>query len=161
MSIAIGDRLPEATFTTMTSEGLTQVSTADVFSHRKVALFAVPGAFTPTCHNKHLPTFIERAEELKAKGVDTIACVAVNDIFVLDAWSKQTGAGDTITFLADGNAEFTKAIGLEFDGTGLGMGLRSKRYAMLVDDGVVKILNVEDTPKTADVTSAEALLAAL
>ena len=142
MSISVGDKLPEATFLTMTAEGPTQMSTADVFDGRKVVLFAVPGAFTPTCHMKHLPGFVTHADQLKAKGVESIACVSVNDVFVMNAWSEQSGAKDVLTFLADGNADFTKAIGMELDASGVGLWLRSQRYAMLVDDGVVTVLNV-------------------
>lgn len=161
MSISVGDKLPEATFTTMTAEGPTQMSTADVFDGRKVVLFAVPGAFTPTCHMTHLPGFIAHAADLKAKGVDTIACVSVNDVFVLNAWADQSGAKDTLTFLADGSAYFTKAIGLELDASGFGLGIRSQRYAMLVDDGVVKVLNLEEVASSAEASSAEKILAAL
>ncbi len=161
MSISVGDKLPDATFTTMTAEGPTQMSTADVFGGRKVVLFAVPGAFTPTCHMKHLPGFVTHAADLKAKGVDTIACVSVNDVFVLNAWADQSGAKDAVTFLADGSADFTKAIGMELDASGLGLGIRSQRYAMLVDDGVVAVLNLEDVPSSAEASSAEKILAAL
>lgn len=161
MTISVGDKLPEATFTTMTAEGPTQMTTSDVFSGRKVVVFAVPGAFTPTCHMKHLPGFVTHAADLKAKGVDTIACVSVNDVFVLNAWAEQSAAKDVVTFLADGSANFTKAIGMELDASGFGMGLRSKRYSMLVEDGVVKIFNLEEVPSTADASSAEKILAAL
>ncbi len=161
MSISVGDKLPEATFLTMTAEGPTQMSTADVFDGRKVVLFAVPGAFTPTCHMKHLPGFVTHAADFKAKGVDTIACVSVNDVFVLNAWADQSGAKDAVTFLADGTAAFTNAIGMELDATGVGLGIRSQRYAMLVDDGVVKVLNVEEAASSAEASSAEKILAAL
>ena len=161
MSISVGDKLPEATFLTMTAEGPTQMSTADVFDGRKVVLFAVPGAFTPTCHMTPLPGFVTHAKELKSKGVDTIACVAVNDVFVMNAWSEQTGAKDIIIFLADGSADFTKSIGMELDASGVGLGLRSQRYAMLVDDGVVKVMNVEEVASSAEASSAEKILAAL
>ncbi len=161
MSISVGDKLPDATFTTMTAEGPTQMSTADVFGGRKVVLFAVPGAFTPTCHMKHLPGFVTHAADLKAKGIDTIACVSVNDVFVLNAWADQSGARDAVTFLADGSADFTRAIGMELDASGLGLGIRSQRYAMLVDDGVVAVLNLEEVPSSADASSAEKILAAL
>ena len=159
--IKVGDTLPEATFAVMTGSGPAEKTTDDVFKGRTVALFAVPGAFTPTCHANHLPGFMMNADKLKEKGVDAIVCVAVNDVFVMDAWQKATGAGDAIEFLADGSAAFAKAIGLELDGTARGMGIRSQRYAMLVDDGVVKILNVEDVPGKAEVSGAEALLAAM
>ena len=161
MSISVGDKLPDATFLTMTAEGPTQMSTADVFDGRKVVLFAVPGAFTPTCHKKHLPGFVAHAEELKSKGVDSIACVSVNDVFVMNAWAEQTGARDVLTFLADGSADFTRAIGMELDASGVGLGIRSKRYALLVDDGVVTVMNVEEVAGSAEASSAEKILAAL
>ncbi|MEJ8571761.1 peroxiredoxin [Microbaculum marinum] len=157
--IKVGDKLPDATFMVMGESGPAQKSTGDVFSGRKVVLFAVPGAFTPTCNNLHLPGFLANADKFKAKGVDAIACVSTNDVFVLDAWSKSTGAEGTIEFLADGNADFARATGLSFDGSPRGMGTRSRRYAMLVDDGVVKVLNVEETGATAEASSADALLA--
>jgi peroxiredoxin len=161
MSISIGDTLPEATFRILGSEGIEKLSTDDVFAKKKVVLFAVPGAFTPTCHLKHLPGFIENAEAFKQKGVDTVACVAVNDPFVLDAWAKASDGAGKVLFLSDGNAEFTKEIGMEFDGSGIGLATRSKRYAMLVEDGVVLELSVEDSPGVADVSTAEKLLARL
>jgi len=161
MSISVGDKLPEANFLTMTAEGPTQMSTADVFDGRKVVLFAVPGAFTPTCHMTHLPGFVAHAEALKSKGVDSIACVSVNDVFVMNAWAEQTGANDVMTFLADGSANFTKAIGMELDASGVGLGLRSQRYAMLVDDAVVKVMNVEEVASSAEASSAEKILATL
>jgi peroxiredoxin len=161
MSISVGDSLPEATFRVLGSEGIDKLSTSDIFAGKKVVLFAVPGAFTPTCHLKHLPGFIENADAFKKKGVATVACVAVNDPFVMDAWAKAAGGKGKILFLSDGNGEFTKAIGLDFDGSGIGLGTRSKRYAMLVDNGVVKVLNVEDSPGVADASTAERLLAAL
>ncbi len=161
MTIAAGDMLPDATFTTMTAEGPTQLSTADVFSGRKVVLFAVPGAFTPTCHNSHLPGFVANAAALKAKGVDAIICVSVNDVFVMDAWAKNSGAGDAVTFLADGNADFTRAIGMELDASGFGMGIRSKRYAMLVEDGKVSILNEEEAASGAEQSGAQNMLSML
>ena len=161
MSISVGDKLPDATFLTMTAEGPTQMSTADVFDGRKVVLFAVPGAFTPTCHKKHLPGFVAHAEELKSKGVDSIACVSVNDVFVMNAWAEQTGARDVLTFLADGSADFTRAIGMELDASGVGLGIRSKRYALLVDDAVVTVMNVEEVAGSAEASSAEKILAAL
>jgi peroxiredoxin len=161
MSISIGDTLPEATFRILGSEGIEKLSTDDVFAKKKVVLFAVPGAFTPTCHLRHLPGFIENAEAFKQKGVDTVACVAVNDPFVLDAWAKASDGAGKVLFLSDGNAEFTKEIGMEFDGSGIGLATRSKRYAMLVEDGVVLELSVEDSPGVADVSTAEKLLARL
>ncbi len=158
MTIKTGDMLPDASFTTMTAEGPTKLATADVFNGRKVVLFAVPGAFTPTCHMKHLPGFIARADELKAKGVDTIACVSVNDVFVMDAWAKNTGAGNRILFLADGNGDFARAIGMDLDASGFGMGTRSKRYAMIVDNGKVSALNVEPAPGQAVESGADKLI---
>ena len=137
------------------------MTTAEIFGGKKVVLFAVPGAFTPTCHLKHLPGFIDNADAFKKKGVDTVACVAVNDPFVLDAWAKASGGKGKVLFLSDGNGEFTKKIGLDFDGSGIGLGTRSKRYAMLVEDGVVKALNIEDSPGVADASTAEKLLAAM
>jgi peroxiredoxin len=157
MAIQVGDKLPEVTFTVMGPEGPEGKSTAEVFGGKKVALFAVPGAYTPTCHAKHMPGFVERVDELKGKGMDAVACTAVNDIFVLTNWAKDTGADGKVAMLADGSADFAKKIGLEIDLTERGLGVRSKRYAMLVDDGVVKVLNIEETPATVDATSAETL----
>jgi peroxiredoxin len=161
MSIAIGDSLPEATFRILGSEGIDKLTTAEVFGGKKVVLFAVPGAFTPTCHLKHLPGFIGNADAFKKKGVNTVACVAVNDPFVLDAWAKASGGMGKVLFLSDGDGEFTKKIGLDFDGSGIGLGTRSKRYAMLVDDGVVEVLNIEDSPGVTEASTAEKLLAAM
>lgn len=161
MTISVGDKMPEATFNVMTAEGPGQMTSAELFDGRKVVIFAVPGAFTPTCHMKHLPGFISNADALKAKGVDTIACVSVNDVFVMNAWAEQSGAKNKITFLADGSADFTKAIGMDLDASGFGMGIRSKRYAMLVDNGVVKVINEEDAPGKAEISSAEEILKAL
>ncbi len=157
MTIKVGDKLPDATFVTMGPDGPTNISSSDVFKGKKVALFAIPGAYTPTCHQQHLPGFLSRLDELGAKGVDTVACTAVNDIFVLSHWAKDTGAEGKITMLADGSADFAKAIGLEIDLASRGFGVRSKRYAMLVDDGVVKVLNVEDAPPQHDKSSAATL----
>lgn len=161
MAIAIGDRLPEATFRVMGPDGIKTLTTADVFGGKRVVLFAVPGAFTPTCHLKHLPGFIERADDFKKEGIDTVACVAVNDPFVLSAWEAASGGKDKVLFLSDGNAEFTKKIGMDFDGSGVGLGTRSKRYAAFVEDGVVRVLNVEDSPSVAEASTAERLLNAL
>ena len=161
MVIAPGNALPHAKFKTMTATGPSEVSTDELFKGKKAVLFAVPGAFTPTCHVKHLPGFVQHAADFKAKGVDLVACTSVNDVFVLDAWAKASGARDTVTFLADGNGDFAKSIGLEMDGAPSGLGIRSKRYAMLVEDGVVKALHVEDTPRNAVESSAERLLADL
>ena len=158
MTIAIGDSLPQATFRVMTADGPAAKTTDDVFKGRKVVLFAVPGAFTPTCHKNHLPGFITHADQIKAKGVDAIAVTGVNDVFVFDAWKKATGAGGKIEFLSDGNGDFAKALDLTLDGSGFGLGTRSKRYAMLVEDGVVKKLNVEDVAGKAETSGADALL---
>jgi glutaredoxin/glutathione-dependent peroxiredoxin len=144
MTISAGDRLPDAELRTMTPDGPTVVKSADVLGAGKVVLFAVPGAFTPGCSNVHLPGFVERAGELKAKGVTTIACVAVNDPFVMDAWGKAYGVGDDILLLSDGNGEFTAAMGLELDGSGFGLGKRSKRYAAIIEDGVLTSLDVDE-----------------
>ena len=160
MTISVGDKLPDAMFKVMDSDGSKDVSVSDFFAGKTVALFSVPGAFTPTCHNDHVPGYIAKLDELKGKGVDAVACLAVNDVFVMGAWSKATGSDGKITFLADGNGEFAKATGLDLDLTAGGLGLRSQRFAMLVEDGTVKILNVEkDTG--LDVSSAENLLAAM
>ena len=159
MTINVGDRLPDAKFMTMTADGPKALSTADVFGGKKVALFAVPGAFTPTCHQQHLPGFLAHIADLKAKGVDSVACTAVNDVFVMDQWSKATGSEGKITMLTDDSAAFAKAIGLDIDltGAGIGLGVRSKRYAMMVEDGVVKVLNIDESPPVHDKSSAEAL----
>jgi glutaredoxin/glutathione-dependent peroxiredoxin len=161
MTIAIGDKLPNAVFKTMTASGPADKTTSDVFAGKRVALFAVPGAFTPTCSRSHLPGFLDNLDALKAKGVDTVACTAVNDAFVLDAWGKASGADGKVLFLADGSGTFAKAVGLDLDLGAGGLGLRSKRYSMLVEDGVVKALHVEDQTGTAVASSAEALLADL
>ena len=160
MAIKVGDRLPSATFTTMTAEGPKPQTTDDIFKGKKVVLFAVPGAFTPTCHKNHLPGFLNNADKIKAKGIDTIAVTGVNDVFVMNAWKKSAGA-DAIEFLADGSAAWAKAVGITADLTERGLGVRSGRYAMVVDDGVVKTLNVEDSPGKADVSGAENLLKGL
>ena len=161
MALSIGDKLPDATFKTITDDGLADMTSQDVFSGKTVVLFAVPGAFTPTCNAMHVPNFLGALDALKAKGVDTVACLAVNDAFVLGAWAKSIAAEGKILFLADGNAEFTKAAGLELDASGKGLGIRSKRYAMIVEDGVVKVLNIEDVPTVVEASSAEKLLEAL
>ena len=156
MTIKVGDRLPEATLIKVTTDGTEPVTTADYFKGRRIALFAVPGAFTPTCSAKHLPGFIEKGADLKAKGVDEVACTAVNDAFVLGAWAK-SAAAEGITMLADGNGHFADALGLSFDGAKFGMGKRSQRYSMIVNDGVVEQLNVE-APGEFKVSSADYLL---
>ncbi len=143
MTIQVGDRIPDATFMTFTGDGPAPMTTDDVFKGKTVALLAVPGAFTPTCSARHLPGFVDDAADLKALGVDLIACVSVNDVFVMNAWGKAQDVGDNILMLADGNGAFTKAVGLELDGSKFGMGSRSQRYSMVVKDGVVDKLNVE------------------
>ncbi len=153
-----GDRLPDATFTIMTAEGPKPVTTKEFFGGRKVALFAAPGAFTPTCDKAHLPSYVANVEKFKAKGVDEVAGVTVNDVFVLDAWSKASGAEGKVALLADGSADFAKAVGMELDLTARGLGLRSKRYAMLVEDGVVKKLLVEENPGEATCSTGGFLL---
>jgi peroxiredoxin len=145
---------------TMTDGKMADVDTAALFGSGKSVLFAVPGAFTPTCSMQHLPGFVEKAGEIKAKGVDRIACISVNDAFVMDSWGKEKGTGDDVLMLADGNGAFAKAVGLDFDGSGIGFGLRSQRYAMVVEDGVVKSLHVEE-PMKFEVSSAEAVLSEL
>jgi peroxiredoxin len=158
MPIKVGDRIPEAKFRVMSEGGPAWKSTDEVFKGKKVVLFAVPGAFTPTCHKNHLPGFLKHADAIKAKGIDTIAVTGVNDVFVMDAWEKATGATGKIEFLADGNGDFAKAIDLALDASAGGLGLRSRRYAMLVEDGVVKRLSIEEEPGKAEVSSAENLL---
>lgn len=158
MTIKVGDKLPQATFRLMTADGPAPKTTDDLFKGRKVVLFAVPGAFTPTCHKNHLPGFIAKADEIKAKGVEAIMVTSTNDVFVMDAWAKATGGAGVIEFLSDGNADFAKEIGLSLDGSGFGLGTRSQRYSMIVEDGVVTALNVEDAPGKADVSGAETLL---
>lgn len=161
MTIAKGDKLPDATFRVLGAEGIETLTTDQIFNGKKVILFAVPGAFTPTCHLKHLPGFIDNAAKFKDKGVDKVVCVAVNDPFVLGAWEEKSGGKDKVLFLSDGNAEFTKKIGMDFDGSGIGLGTRSKRYAMVVEDGVVKELETEESPGVAEVSTAEAILKTL
>ena len=158
--IKVGDRLPEAEFITMTADGTQRFTTATVFAGRKVVLFAVPGAFTPTCSMNHMPGFVKEADAIKAKGVNTIACTAVNDVHVMNAWGRQSGADGKILMLADGNGAFAKAVGLEFDLTAHNMGHRSKRYSMIIDDGVVKTINVEDKPGV-NVSGADTILTQL
>ena len=143
MTIAVGEQMPQVNFTTMTEEGPQPVTPSELFAGKKVALFSVPGAFTPTCSLKHLPGFVQQCESLLEKGIDTVCCMSVNDVFVMDAWGKSQGAEGKVLMLADGNGEFTKAIGLELDASGFGMGLRSQRFSLVANDGVVEILNVE------------------
>ena len=157
MTIKIGDRLPQAEFNTMTADGQQKLCTDVVFAGRKVVLFAVPGAFTPTCSMNHLPGFLAALDEIKAKGVDSIVCTSVNDVHVMSAWARHSGADGKIIMLADGNAEFAKACGLEKNLDVAGMGLRSSRYSMIVDNGVVKALNVENK-SGVNVSGAETIL---
>ena len=159
MTIKVGDKLPEATFTTLGDDGNPKpITTAEAFGGKKVALFAVPGAFTPTCSKHHMPGFVANEMALKQKGLSAIYCTAANDIFVLGAWAKDTGATGKVTMLADGSADFAKKIGLDIDLTARGMGVRSKRYSMVVDNGVVTVLNVEDAPPQHDKSSATHML---
>ena len=160
MTIKVGDTIPSMKLMTMTPEGPKEVSTDEIFKGKKVVLFAVPGAFTPTCSAKHLPGFVQDADAIKAKGVDTIVCLAVNDVFVLGAWAKDQGAGDKVLMLADGSAAFTKALGLELDLVARGLGVRSQRFALIAEDGKVTHLAVE-APGGFDVSRAEAILSAL
>ena len=160
MSIQIGDRLPNTAFMKATPEGPQPVDSEDYFSGRRVALFSVPGAYTPTCSARHLPGFLDKAEQLREKGVDEIACTAVNDAFVLQAWSEQAGAGGKVTMLADGNGDFAEALGLTMDGSKFGMGKRGQRWSMIVNDGVVEELNVEE-PGAFNVSSADYMLSRL
>lgn len=157
MTIQVGDHLPQTTFRVNGPEGPLARTTDDVFKGRRIVLIGVPGAFTPSCHRNHLPGFITHKDAILARGVDAIAVTSVNDVFVLDAWAKASGA-EGLEFLADGNADFARATGLDMDGTGFGLGMRSKRYAMLVDDGVVRVLNIEESPSKVELTGAEALL---
>ena len=161
MPIKVGDRVPETKFRVMTSEGPAWKTTDDIFKGKKVALFAVPGAYTGTCHKMHMPTIVQNADAIKGKGIDTIAVTGVNDVFVMDAWKKASGADGKVEFLADGSGDFAKALGLTVDLGARGLGTRSQRYAMVVEDGVVKTLNIEDAPGKADISGAENLLKGL
>ena len=160
MPIQAGEKMPAGVFGVMTDAGPGAVSTDDLFAGKKVVLVSVPGAFTPTCSMNHLPGFIEHADEILGKGVDTIACTAVNDVFVMDAWGKDRGVGDKVTMLADGNGEYAKALDLEMDGSGFGLGTRGQRFALIVDDGIATHVAVEEGGKL-DVSSAESILAKL
>lgn len=158
MAIKVGDRLPETTFRTMGADGTPkETKTDEVFAGKKVALFAVPGAYTPTCHKQHMAGFVQNYEQLKGKGFDVVACTSINDIFVLTNWAKDSGAAGKILMLADGSAEFAKKIGMDIDLFARGLGTRSKRYSMIVEDGVVKSFNVEDAPPNHDKSSAATL----
>jgi glutaredoxin/glutathione-dependent peroxiredoxin len=158
MAIKVGDKVPAGAFGIMKAEGPGSISTDELFKGKKVVLFSVPGAFTPTCSKTHLPSFVQNASALKAKGVDAIACLAVNDVFVLDAWGKSSGAEGKVTLLADGNATYTKALGLELDASGFGMGTRGQRFAMVVKDGVVEKLMVEPSAGQCTVSGGKSVL---
>jgi peroxiredoxin len=160
MTIKVGDRMPEGKFKVMSDSGPKDVTTQELFNGKRVVLFSVPGAFTPTCNAKHLPGFVGMAPQLRAKGIDTIACMAVNDVFVMGAWGKASNSGDKVMMLADGNGDYTRALGLELDARGHGMGQRGQRFALVVDNGVVKQLNVE-APGQFKVSSAEHVLSEL
>ncbi len=160
MAIKAGERMPSGTLRTMTKDGPKDVSTDELFKGKKVVLFSVPGAFTPTCDAKHLPGFVQLADQILAKGVDTIACTAVNDVFVMNAWGKHSGVADKILMLADGNGTYVKALGLELDGSGFGMGTRGQRFAIIVKDGVAELVNIE-APGQFKVSAAEHILGQL
>lgn len=161
MTIKVGDKLPSVTLRQITPDGPKEISTDEFFRGKKVALFAVPGAFTPACSQRHLPGYVEKAAEIRAKGVDEVACVAVNDAAVMTAWGKDQHCEGKVSMLADGSGEFARALGLELDLTKNGLGIRSKRYSMLVDNGIVKSLNVEQQPGQVEASGAEAMLRAL
>ena len=158
MPIKVGDRVPEGKFRVMGPEGPAWKTTDDIFKGKKVALFAVPGAYTGTCHKMHVPSVLQNVDAIRAKGVDTVAVTAVNDVFVMNEWQKATGAQGRVDFLADGNGDFAKAIDMTFDGSGNGLGIRSRRYSMVVEDGVVKKLNVEEAPGKVEVSGGDTLL---
>ena len=161
MSINVGDKIPSVTLKQLTPEGVKEVTTDEIFGGKKVVFFAVPGAFTPACSQRHLPGFVERSADIKAKGVDEIACVAVNDAFVMGAWGREQKTEGKVRMLADGSGDLVRALGLELDLSKGGLGTRSQRYSMLVDNGVVKSLNIEKQPGQVDVSGAEAMLRAL
>src|SRR5579862_1860372 len=160
MAIKAGERMPSGTLKTMTKDGPKDITTDDLFNGKKVVLFSVPGAFTPTCDAKHLPGFLSQYDAIKAKGIDTIACMAVNDVFVMNAWGKASNVGAKVLMLADGNGDYARALGLEMDGKGFGMGMRGQRFAIIVDNGVAKQVNVE-APGQFKVSSAEHVLSQL
>ena len=161
MAIQVGDKIPATTFRYASAEGPKEISSDELFGGKKVVLFAVPGAFTPACSQRHLPGFVDKAAELKAKGIDTIACIAVNDPAVMGAWGKAQNCGDKIMMLADGSGDFARAVGMDLDLSRAGLGTRSKRYSMLVDNGVVKSLNVEQQPSQVEASGADAMLRGL
>ena len=158
MTIKVGDKMPDGGFAVMTGEGPGGLTTDELFGGKKVVLFSVPGAFTPTCSAKHLPGFVEQAAAIKAKGVDTVACLSVNDVFVMDAWGKSAGADGNVTMLADGNCDYCKALGLELDATGFGMGMRGSRFALVVDNGFVTQAYIESAPTELVASAAENVL---
>lgn len=158
MAIQVGDKVPSVTFKKLTADGPSDVSSDELFGGKKVALFAVPGAFTPTCSAKHVPSYLGKADALKAKGVDEVVCVSVNDPFVMAAWGKDLGVGDKIEMLADGNGDFARATGLTLDGRGFGLGERTTRFSMIVDNGTVTALNIEESPAEMTVSSADHML---
>lgn len=160
MTITAGEKMPSGAFGVMTDAGPGEISSDELFGGKKVVLVSVPGAFTPTCSKGHLPGFINQADQLSSKGVDTIACMAVNDVFVMHAWGKDRGVGEKVTMLADGNGEYSRALGLELDATGFGMGMRGQRFAIVVDDGVATHVAIE-APGQFEVSKAEAILALL
>lgn len=160
MTIKAGDRMPAGTFKVMTKDGPQDLTSDQLFKGRKVVLFSVPGAFTPTCDAKHLPGYVQNAAKIKAKGVDTIACMAVNDVFVMNAWGKASNVGDDVLMLADGNGDYARALGLEMDGRGFGMGMRGQRFAIVVEDGVARHVNVE-APREFKVSAADHVLGQL
>lgn len=161
MTINVGDKMPEGTLMTMTADGPQPVPSAELFAGKKVILFGVPGAFTPTCSAKHVPSYVQNASALREKGVDTVACMSVNDPFVMGAWGKEQNAGDAVTMLADGSADYTKAIGMELDLTARGMGMRCQRFSVIVDDGKVTAVNIESNPGAVENTGAETALTQL
>lgn len=158
MTISVGDKLPEANLYVMTENGPSQKTTSEIFSGKKVVVFGIVGAFTGVCHKEHMPGYLENVDAIKAKGVDEIICITVNDPFVTEEWAKISGTGDKVTVISDALAEFAKAAGLDMDASAFGLGIRSKRYAAIVEDGTVKHINVEDTPPTTEKTSAEVIL---
>ncbi|HUN25344.1 MAG TPA: peroxiredoxin [Steroidobacteraceae bacterium] len=160
MAIKAGDRMPQGTFKTMSKDGPKDLASEELFKGKKVVLFSVPGAFTPTCDAKHLPGFVQLADQLKAKGVDTIACMAVNDVFVMNAWGKASGVGDRVLMLADGNGEYAKALGLTLDASRFGMGTRGQRFAIVAEDGIAKQVHIE-APGEFKVSAAENILGSL
>jgi peroxiredoxin len=160
MTIKVGDRMPAGTFKTMTKDGPQNITTDQLFTGKKVVIFSVPGAFTPTCDAKHLPGFVDKAADIKAKGVDTVACMAVNDVFVMNAWGKHSNTSDKVLMLADGNGDYARALGLELDAKGFGMGVRGQRFALVVDDGMAKQVLVE-APGEFKVSAAEYVLGQL